>query len=133
MNDKPKTQALEIKLRKGISLETACQQLGMDIEDAKGWLTAKNELNDFNNLADGLWGRCATEDAVNELKRIITACEDDETKRRAAKDLLEHFRSERERLEREVKKKQTNADRMYQQDIFDNADCPWDFSTKSDS
>ena len=130
MNDLEKLQALEKKLTRGFSLDTACNHLSISLEAAKKWLDAKKELDDFNKIADGIWGRSAAVEAIEELKKIIARTPDDEIRRRACKDLLEFYRDERKRLEAKVEDAKKLASLKIQADLFDTAGNPWTFPTK---
>lgn len=120
-------QALEKKLEKGFSLEAACIQLSIDLEIAKDWLNARKELDDFNRIVDGIWGRSVAVEAIGVLKGIIAECPDYETRRRASKDLLDHYRDERKRLEQKIAAAEKKAGDKYQNDLFDVANNPWIF------
>ena len=130
MNESLKMQALEKKLRCGFTLEDSCRQIGIEIEAAKGFLEAKKELDDFNRIADGMWGRSAAVKAVDKLKKIIAACEDDEVCRRASKDLLDFYRDERKRLEQKVAEAGKLAAEQGQNDLWDSWENPWAFTSE---
>ena len=131
MNELQKMQSLEKKLSRGTPLEEACIQCGVDLDRAKEFLDAKRELEDFNRIADGLWGRAAAVEAISELKKIIAESEDLETRRRACKDLLDFYRDERKRLEQKVEEKSALAGSRAPSDLFDLADSLWVFPQES--
>lgn len=123
-------QALEIKLAKGIDIERACQQLSLNVEAVTKWIDSKKEYQQFEDFADGLWGRKSAEEAIESLKSIIKETPDLEVKRRASKDLLEFYRDERKRLEQKVAEAKKIASVTIRADLFDLADNPWDFPSE---
>ena len=130
MNEFTKMQALEKKLNRGVLLEEACLQLGIEVCKAKEYLESKKELDDFNRIADGMWGRTVAKDAIDNLKEIIADDLDAETRRRACKDLLDFYRDERKRLELKVEEKSKLASIRVQADLFDVTDNPWTFPSE---
>ena len=129
MDEKNKWQPLELKLKKGVPLKEACEQAGVDVEDAKEYLNAKKELEKFQDTADNsFFFREAIETAINELKLIIKKCPDPEVRRRASKDLLEFYRDERRRLEGNLRKAKDGSGGGVS-DLWDSF-SPWNWPNK---
>jgi len=131
MNQLEKLQALEIKLRKGISVDQACRQLSLDCEAVEKWIASKKEFQQFEDFADGIWGRATATKAIDTLIEVIAESPDLEIKRRASKDLLEFYRDERKRLELKVVDARRIASMTVKADLFDSIDSPWEFTEGS--
>jgi len=123
-------QALEKKIAKGWTIEQACKQLSLDVESVRDWIAAKKEFQDFEDFADGVWGRESAKEAIVTLKKVIDEAPDPEIRRRAAKDLLEFYRDERKRLETKKVEASKKASLTVQADLWDLGDSPWNFPSE---
>jgi hypothetical protein len=114
-------QRLERELRDGATLATVCVKLGLSLDEAKAYLM---EMEAWRAMADGvdiISAENARVIAMQTLSELAVADEDGQVRCQAARALLQHYRDEKNRLEKRRKEGGDDAP-LGQRNLFG----PWD-------
>lgn len=112
-------QGLEKKISLGKDVETSAKEMGIPLQDAKDYLQAKREADDYDKEEAQIVSRSVLEESLVILRELLQDA-DPFVRLRAAAELRKHYSFEKSRLEKRFLNETAKGPNVDpgQQDIF---------------